>query len=200
MNLWQILWPLLKKQIVVVLVATGAILLAWSGLAFWFHHLLPPWQAAQATFQAAQTELTQAQADQLDFDTHRRTFEQLKASGLMDGDPRPGWAEEVQRLATAYGVLSQLTFILAPPEAIDLPQAQAINAKVTRHPMEIHLASIHEIEALQFITAVVEKHKGVARLANCSFDKRDAATLVMKCRVNFLHIEPNATNPQNPSS
>lgn len=198
-NSWHVLWPLLKREAVVLLIVIGAILLGWSGLIFWFQHLLPPWQTVQTSLQAAQAELAQAQADQLDFDTHRRSFEQLKASGLMDGEPRAGWAEEVQRIATNKGLLSQLTFVLAAPESVELPQAQAINARVTRHLMEIQLTAIHEIEALQFITTVVEKHNGVARLNECTFDRR-SPSLDMKCRVNFLHIEPATANAQNAPS
>jgi hypothetical protein len=197
MKPWALLWPLLKREAVVWIVLAGAMVLAWTGLEFWLQRLLPAWQAAQATLQTAQTELTQAETDQLDFETHRRTFEQLKASGLMDGDPRAGWAEEVQRLATARGVRSQLTFVLAPPEPIDLPQAQAIGARVTRHPLELHLAGVHEIEALQFMSEVMAQHKRVARLQGCAFDKRDAATLAMKCRVNFLHIDPTPAAAEN---
>lgn len=199
MSRWFVLWPLLRKNVVALLITLGFILVGWSGLSFWFHHLTPLWQTAQSGLQAAQAELTQAQADQLDFETHRRSFEQLQASGLMDGAPRAGWAEEVQRIAEYHHLSSQLTFVLMPPEALDFPQAQAINARVTRHVMEIQLTGVHDIEALKLITSVIEKHHGVARLVHCSFDRR-SVNLDMKCRVNFLHIEPTSTNAQNAPS
>jgi hypothetical protein len=168
-------------------------------LGFWSYHLTPSWQTAQSNLQAAQAELSQAQADQLDFETHRRSFDQLKASGLMDGLPRPSWAEDVQRIAEEHHLRSQLTFVLLPPESLDLPQAQAINAHVTRHTMEIQLSGVHDIEALKLITSVMEKHNRVARLEHCSFNRR-SINLDMKCRVNFLHIEPASINAQNTSS
>ncbi len=199
MNRWSALWPLLKRDVFILLTLVGFLTAVWGALIFWSHHLAPSWQTAQSNLQAAQAELSQAQADQLDLDTHRRSFDQLKASGLMDGLPRPTWAEDVQRIAEAHHLRSQLTFVLLPPEVLDLPQAQAINARVTRHAMDIQLSGVHDIEALTLMTHIMDKHNRVARLEHCSFDRR-ATNLDMKCRVNFLHIEPASTNVQNVSA
>lgn len=191
-----VLWPLVQRETVVWLMVIGAIVVAWSGLAFWFQHLAAPWQTAQAHLQTAQAELDQATADQFDFETHRRSFEQLKASGLMDGEPRAVWAEEVQRIAVDSGLSAQLSFILAPPTPVEMPQNPAtLAARVTRHVMDIQLTGVHDTEALHFITRLSERHQRVSRLSDCTFERR-GPQMDMKCRVNFLHmdVKPNSAH------
>lgn len=193
-----VLWPLVKRETVVWLMVVGGIVVAWSGLAFWFQHLSAPWQTAQAQLQTAQAEWDQATADQFDFDTHRRSFEQLKASGLMDGEPRAAWAEEVQSIAVDSGLSAQLSFMLAPPTPVDMPQSQATPTptRVTRHVMDIQLTGVHDTEALHFLIRLSERHQRVSRLSDCTFERR-GSHVDMKCRVNFLHIDVKPTPAQN---
>lgn len=60
------------------------------------------WQQAQSQLQAAQGQLGEAQADQTDLDTHRRTYEVLKTSGLLGGEPRAIWVEDLREFLPAW--------------------------------------------------------------------------------------------------
>lgn len=174
--------------------ALGLLGVVWGGAYATYDWLRPDWQQAQAQRQAAQARLDEARTDQKDIDTHRRTYDSLRASGLLGGEPRAAWVESLLRMATEMGLQGQISFSLATPAAVDLPQAQAVGARVTRHVLEFSLKGVHEVEALQLVERYVAAHEGVARLMGCSFDGPTPQGLDLQCRVNFLHIDP-VTSP-----
>jgi hypothetical protein len=200
MSRWHILLPLIKSLLLKVSLAVGGVAVAWGGLYGFMVWLEPPWQQAQAQQQAAQAQLDQARADQQDLDTHRRTYEALKAGGLLGGEPRAIWVEDLLRTANAMGLQADVSFTLATPVAVDLPQAQAIGARVSRHVLEYTLTHVHDIEALQLTALFMRDHADVARLTGCALETPTPQGLSARCRVNFLHIDPANTPRQNGGS
>ena len=142
-------------------------------------------------------QLGEAQADQTDLDTHRRTYEVLKTSGLLGGEPRAIWVEDLLRISAGLGLQAHVSFTLGSPQAVDLPQAQAIGAKVTRHTLEYSFTRVHELEVLQLTQQYLQAHQDVARLMGCQLEQPAADGLSARCRVNFLHIEPPVAQGQN---
>ena len=197
MNRWRTLLPLVKPQLLKVSLALGGVTLAWGALYGAMLWLEPPWQQAQAQQQSAQAQLDQARADQQDLDTHRRTFEALKAGGLLGGEPRAAWVENLLRTANAMGLQANVSFTLATPVTVELPQAQASGARVSRHVLEYTLSQVHDIEALQLTAFFMRDHANVAHLAGCALDNPTPQGLSARCRVNFLHIDPPGTAQQN---
>jgi hypothetical protein len=80
--------------------------------------------------------------------------------------------------------------MLGSPQAIELPLADAVGARVSRHVLEYTLDRVHDEEALRFVDRFVRSHEGVARLVGCSFEHPTLEGLLVRCHVNFLHIEP----------
>lgn len=198
MKAWMpMLLPLLRPLLIKLGALLGVLVLAWGALYAVQQTLLPDWQQAQSQLQAAQGQLGEAQADQTDLDTHRRTYEVLKTSGLLGGEPRAIWVEDLLRISAGLGLQAHVSFTLGSPQAVDLPQAQAIGAKVTRHTLEYSFARVHELEVLQLTQQYLQAHQGVARLMGCQLEQPTADGLSARCRVNFLHIEPPVAQGQN---
>lgn len=195
--LWPLLLPLLRPLLIKLGALLGVLALVWGGLYALQQSQLPDWQQAQGQQQAAQALLAEAQADQIDLDTHRRTYEQLKASGLLGGEPRAVWVEDLLRTSASLGLQAQVSFTLGSPQAVELPQAQAIGARVTRHTLDYTMTGVHELEVLQLTDQYMQAHQGVARLMGCALEQPTPEGLGARCRVNFLHIEPPATPSHN---
>lgn len=195
--LLPLLLPLLRSLLIKLGVLLCALALAWGGLYAMQQSLLPDWQQAQAQQKTAQARLKEAQADQTDLDTHRRTYEMLKASGLLGGEPRAVWVEDLLRISTRLGLQAHIRFTLGSPQAVDLPQAKTTGARVTRHTLDYTLTRVHELEVLQLTEQFMQTHQGVARLMGCSLEQPKPEGLSARCRVNFLHIEPPATPSHN---
>jgi hypothetical protein len=200
-TLMNALLPLLLPLLRPLLIKLGALLCAlamvWGALYAVQQSLQPEWQQAQGQQQTAQALLGEAHADQTDLDTHRRTFEMLKASGLLGGEPRAVWVEDLLRTAVSMDLQTQVSFTLGSPQAVELPQAQAIGARVTRHTLDYTLIQVHELEVLQLTDQFMQAHQGVARLMGCALEQPTPLGLDARCRVNFLHIEPPAAPSHN---
>lgn len=171
----------------------GALLLlalAWGGLWGARYALQPGWQTAEAQLQAAQALLDEARTDQGDIKTHRASFEGLKAAGLIGGEPRAVWVEDLLRTAQAQGLPSQTSFTLAAPQPVELPEAEAMGVRVTRHVLEYSLTRVHEVEALRFAQQYHQAHGRVSRTVACTWEQPTPEGLTARCRVNFLHIDP----------
>jgi hypothetical protein len=195
--LLTLLLPLLRPLLIVWGIVLGALALAWSGLYAVQQSLLPEWQQAQAQLKTAQTQLIQVQVDQTDLDTHRRTYELLKDSGLLGGEPRAVWVEDLLRISSTLGLQAQVSFTLGSPQTVELPQAKAMGARVTRHTLDYTLSRVHELEVLQLTDQFMQAHQGVARLMGCALEQPTPEGLSARCRVNFLHIEPPAAPSHN---
>lgn len=192
-----LLLPLLRPMLIKLGVLLCALALAWGGLYAVQESRLPDWQQAQADYKTTQVRLSEAQTDQTDLDTHRRTYEQLQASGLLGGEPRAVWVEDLLRTATQLGLQAQVSFTLSSPQAVELPQAKAMGARVTRHTLDYTLTRVHELEVLQLTEQFVQTHQGVARFMGCTLEQPTPEGLGARCRVNFLHIEPPAAPSHN---
>jgi hypothetical protein len=172
----------------------GALLLllalAWGALWGAQRVLQADWQQAQSQAQAAQAQWDEAQAEQDDLTTHRSRFEQLKAAGLVGGDPRAAWVDDLLRTARDQGLQERLGFTLAPPETLAVAEADAANAQVRRHVLEYSLNRVHDIEALQFMQRFHQDHALMARPMACGLELPTPEGLTARCRVNFLHIDP----------
>lgn len=191
------LLPMLRPLLIRLGVLLSVLAVGWGVLYGVLQWRLPLWQQAQAELQAAQALLAEAQADQTDLDTHRRTYEMLKASGLLGGEPRAVWVEDLLRTSVNLGLQAQVSFTLGSPQTVDLPQAQAIGARVTRHALEYTMGRVHELEVLQLTDQFMQTHQGVARLMGCTLEQPTPEGLGARCRVNFLHIEPPKTTAHN---
>ncbi|MGL4435129.1 MAG: hypothetical protein ACRCVM_04695, partial [Giesbergeria sp.] len=68
-------------------------------LALWGvrHFLYPGWQQAEAAQQAAQGQLEEARAEQADVQNHLGQYQQMVAAGLVGGEPRAVWVEDLLR-------------------------------------------------------------------------------------------------------
>lgn len=198
--LLPVLLPLLRPTLIRLAVLLGVLSAFWGAFYVAQRWFKPSWETAQFDLQTAQTALHEVRSDQKDLDTHRRTYESLKASGLLGGDPRAFWVEDLLRVAAEMDLSAQISFTLGSPQAIDLPLADAVGARVSRHVLEFSLSRVHDDEAVRFIDRFTRSHQGVARLVGCAFEHPTAEGLSARCRVNFLHIEPpknvtdNATN------
>jgi hypothetical protein len=192
-----LLLPLLRPLLIKLSVLLCALALAWGGLHAVQQSLLSNWQQARGQQQATQALLSQAQSDKTDLDAHRHTFAMLKTSGLLGGEPRAVWVEDLMRTATHLGLQAQVSFTLGSPQAVELPQAKAMGARVTRHTLEYTLTRVHELEVLQLTDQFMQVHQGVARFMGCVLEQPTPEGLRARCRVNFLHIEPPAAPSHN---
>lgn len=172
----------------------GALLLllalGWGALWGAQRVLQSDWQQAQSLAEAAQAQWDEAQAEQEDLTTHRSRFEQLKAAGLVGGDPRAAWVDDLLRTARNQGLQERLGFTLAPPETLAVDEAEAANAQVRRHVLEYSLNRVHDIEALHFMQRFHHDHALMARPMACGLELPTPEGLTARCRVNFLHIDP----------
>ena len=195
--LWSAILPLVRPA-AALLLATLLVLALASG-ALWGArlYLAPQWQQAQAERLGAQAELELARAEQADADAHLPRFRQLVADGFVGGEPRAAWVEDLLQAAGELGLREQLSFQLAPPEMLALPQAQDAQAQVQRHVLQIELRQVHEIEALRLLRQLQARHPQVAQLAGCSFEQPAPEGMVVRCRVNFLHIAPLPAQANN---
>ena len=91
----------------------------------------------------------------------------------------------------------QVSFSLAVPEPVELPQAELAQASVQRHVLEIQMTQVHELEALRLIQQLQARHALVTRMAACLFAQPNPDGLTAQCRVNFLHIDPTPTADNN---
>jgi hypothetical protein len=192
-----LLLPMLRSLLIKLGALLVAVAMAWGGLYAVQQSQLSDWQSAKSQRQKAQARLTEARADQTDLDTHRHTYEMLKASGLLGGEPRAVWVEDLLRTATQQGLQSRIRFTLGSPQNVDLPQAKTIGARVTRHTLDFTLSRVHELEALQLTDQFMQTHQGVARLMGCVMEQPTPEGINVRCSVNFLHIEPPSTTGQN---
>lgn len=193
-------FPLVRPQALKWGTVLLLLALAWAGLLGAQYVLKPAWQKSQAQAQAAQAQWDEAQAEQNDLTTHRSRFEQLKAAGLVGGDPRAAWVDDLLRTARDRGLQEQLGFTLAPPEALAMDEAEAAGAQVKRHVLEYSLNRVHGIEALQFMQRFHQDHALIARPMACWLERPTPEGLTARCRVNFLHIDPAAAAVHNEAS
>lgn len=174
--------------------------LVWAALLGAQYVLKPGWQKSEAQAQAAQAQWDEAQAEQDDLTAHRSRFEQLKAAGLIGGDPRAAWVDDLLRAARDQGLQEQLGFTLAPPEAVAMDEADAAGAQVKRNVLDYSLNRVHAIEALQFMQRFHQTHALIARPVACWLEQPTPEGLTARCRVNFLHIDPVAAATHNEAS
>ncbi len=85
-------------------------------------------------------------------------YKQLVAAGLVGGEPRAIWVEDLLRTAREQGLQERISFTLAAPEAVTLAGADTAPAQVKRHVLEYSLSRVHDIEALQFIQRFHQDH------------------------------------------
>lgn len=189
-RLWPVVFPLVRPAVwtlVGVLMAALASMLALWGVRYF---LDPGWQQAEATQQAAQAQLEEARAEQADVQNHLHQYQQMVAAGLVGGEPRAVWVDDLLRILQQLDLQGQASFTLAAPEAVELPQAEAAQARVQRHVLELQFARVHEIEVLRVLEQLRQRHALVSRVAGCVFEQATSEGLSARCRVNFLHIDP----------
>ncbi len=189
-RLWPVVFPLVRPAVwtlVGVLMAALASMLALWGVRYF---LDPGWQQAEATQQAAQAQLEEARAEQADVQNHLHQYQQMVAAGLVGGEPRAVWVDDLLRILQQLDLQGQASFTLAAPEAVELPQAEAAQARVQRHVLELQFARVHEIEVLRVLEQLRQRHALVSRVAGCVFEQATPEGLSARCRVNFLHIDP----------
>ena len=132
-RLWPVVFPLVRPAVLTlagVLVAQLVAVLVLWGVR---HFLYPGWQQAEAAQQAAQGQLEEARAEQADVQNHLRQYQQMVAAGLVGGEPRAVWVEDLLRILQQQDLQGQVSFTLAAPEAVELPQAAVAQARVQRH-------------------------------------------------------------------
>ena len=190
---WSVMLPLIRPVLVKVagffaLLVLG--LCAVWGLEQW---QAPTWKTAQQRMQSAQSVLTQANTDLADIERLRGEFNRHSQSGLVGGAPRAGWIEDLQRLAGRLGLEAVLTYTLASPVNVNVGGASA--GKVTRHELNVSVASVHELEALSLVQQFVDLYPDTAQLTACEFSSPSETGLVLACKVNLLHIDAGPTSP-----
>ena len=182
----------------------GAVLLllalSWGALLGVQRVYQPGWQNAQAPAQAAQAQWDEARAEQDDLTAHRGRFEQLQAAGLVGADPRAIWVDDLLRTAREQGLQERIAFALAAPQGVDIAGADTASAQVKRHVLEYSLSRVHDIEALQFMQRFHHDHALVSRPMACRLELPTAEGLTVRCRVNFLHIDPAPAGDHNQGS
>jgi hypothetical protein len=188
-RLWPVVFPLVRPAVLVLASVLAAQLVAVLALWGVRHFLYPGWQQAEATQQAAQGQLEEARAEQADVHNHLRQYQRMVAAGLVGGEPRAVWVEDLLRILQQQDLQSQASFTLAAPEAVELPQAAAAQTRVQRHVLELQFARVHEIEVLRALEQLHQRHALVSRMAGCVFEQATPEGLSARCRVNFLHID-----------
>lgn len=189
-RLWPVVFPLVRSAVWALSGVLAALLLAMLALWGVRHFLYPGWQQAEAAQQAAQALLEEARAEQADVQAHLPQYQQLVAAGLLGGEPRALWVEDLLRILQEQGLQSHVSFTLAAPETVELPLAEAAQARVQRHVLELQFARVHEIEVLRVLEQLRARHARVSRVAGCAFEQATPEGLSARCRVSFLHIDP----------
>lgn len=139
----------------------------------------------------------ETRAEQADVQNHLRQYQQMVAAGVGGWRAAPcGW--RTCCILQQQDFKGQVSFTLAAPEAVELPQAAVAQARVQRHVLELQFARVHEIEVLRVLEQLRSRHALVSRVAGCVFEQPTPEGLSARCRVNFLHIDPLSGADQNP--
>lgn len=198
-TLWPVIFPLVRSAVLTLAQVVLALILASAALWGVRHFLYPDWQKAEGAMQAAQAQLEEARAEQADVQTYLSDYRKLAAAGLVGGEPRAIWVEDLLRTAKELGLQDKTSFTLAPPEPVELPQAEAAQARVQRHVLDVQVGSVHEIEALRLVQQLKARHAQITQMAACQFTQPTSAGLTAHCRVDFLHIDPIPATHDNAS-
>ncbi|WP_286745303.1 hypothetical protein [Aquabacterium sp. UBA2148] len=196
---WSVVRPLVRPALM-LLVQVAAALMLMSAILWGVQSFMSPdWRQADSTLQAAQAQLDEARQEQADVQTHLPRFHQLVAAGLLGGEPRAAWVEDLLHTARQQGLQDQVSFSLAAPESVELPQSELAQSRVQRHVLELQMTQVHEVEALRLIQQLQARHAEVTRMASCLFAQPTPAGLSVQCRINFLHIDPTPATDNNAS-
>lgn len=196
---WSVVFPLVKPTVMLLAKAVAALLLVAASLWGVRYFLTPGWQQAESNLQTAQAQLDEARLEQSDVQTHWPRFQQLVAAGMVGGEPRAVWVEDLLNTGKELGLNDQLSFSLAVPEIVELSQSESAQASVQRHVLEVQLSQVHEIEALRLMQHIRNRHALVTRMAGCLFAQPEPNGLTAQCRINFLHIAPSPATDHNAS-
>lgn len=188
-QLWPVIFPLVRPAVLTL--AKVVLALAVISAALWGvrYFLLPDWQQAEAALRAAQTQLDEAHAEQADVQTHLVDYRRLAEAGMVGGEPRATWVEDVLRTAKELGLQDRVGFTLAPPESVAMAEAEAAQARAERHVLDVQVGPVHELEALRLIQQLQARHAQITQVAACQFTQPTPAGLTAQCRINFLHID-----------
>lgn len=199
-QLWPEVFPLVRPAVLTLAKVVTALVVVSAALLGVRHFLLPGWQQAESALQSAQTQLDEAHAEQAVVQAHLADYRQLVQAGLVGGEPRAAWVEDVLRTAKELGLQDRVGFTLAPPEPVAMPEAEAAQARVERHVLDVQVRAVHELEALRLIQHLQARHAQIAHMAACQFNQPTPAGLTAQCRINFLHIDltpvPHDTVPE----
>ena len=196
-KLWPVIFPLVRSAVLMLAKVVLALMLVSAALWGVRYFLYPDWQKAEAAMQAAQTQLDEANAEQADVQAHLSDYRKLVAAGLVGGEPRAIWVEDLLRMAKELGLQDKTSFTLAPPQPVELSQAEAAQARVQRHVLDFQVGPVHEIEALRLIQQLQARHAQITQVAGCQFTQPMPEGLTAQCRVNFLHIDPTPVTHDN---
>lgn len=195
---WAVVSPLVRSSLLVLTKVLAGLalmfLMLWGAQRF----MSPSWAEADASAQAAQAGLDEARRELADVRSHLPQFNQLLEAGLVGGERRSDWMDDFLRTVKASGLQGHVSFTLAPPEWLALPEAEAAQAKVLRHALEFQVVGVHEIEALRLIQQIRGQHGPVSRMAACLFEAPEPTGLSAKCRIDFLNIAPQPS-PLDPA-
>jgi len=194
---WPVVFPLVRPTVMLLAKVVIGLVLVSASLWGVKYFLSPGWLQVEASLQTAQAQLDEARLEQSDVQTHWPRYKQLVAAGLVGGEPRAIWVEDLLRTANELDLKDQVSFSLAVPEPVELPQAELAQASVQRHVLEIQMTQVHELEALRLIQQLQARHALVTRMAACLFAQPNPDGLTAQCRVNFLHIDPTPTADNN---
>ncbi|HRH18861.1 MAG TPA: hypothetical protein PKV17_06960 [Aquabacterium sp.] len=196
-KLWPVIFPLVRSAVLTLAKVVLSLMLVSAALWGVRYFLHPDWQKAEAAMQAAQTQLDEAHAEQADVQTHLSDYRKLIAAGLVGGEPRAIWVEDLLRTAKELDLQDNTSFTLAAPETVELSQAEAAQAHVQRHVLDVQVGSVHEIEALRLIQQLQARHAQITQVAACQFTQPKPEGLKAQCRINFLHIDPTPVPHDN---
>ena len=194
---WPVVFPLVRPTVMLLAKVVAGLVLVSASLWGVQHFMLPGWQQAEATLHTAQTQLDEARLGLSDVQTHWPRYKQLLAAGLVGGEPRAIWVEDLLRTAKELDLKDQVSFSLAVPAPVELSQAETAQASVNRHVLEIQVTKVHEIEALRLMQQMQARHALVTRMASCLFTQPNPDGLTAQCRLNFLHIDPAPATDNN---
>lgn len=166
---WPVVFPLVRPTVMLLAKVVIGLVLVSASLWGVKYFLSPGWLQAEASLQTAQAQLDEARLEQSDVQTHWPRYKQLVAAGLVGGEPRAIWVEDLLRTANELDLKDQVSFSLAVPEPVELPQAELAQASVQRHVLEIQMTQVHELEALRLIQQLQARHALVTRMAACLF-------------------------------
>ncbi|WP_313069970.1 hypothetical protein [Melaminivora sp.] len=195
---WNILLPLVRPALRLFAGVLLALLLAAAVLWGTHRFVQPDWlraAPAEQAAQAAQAQLEQARADRADVQSWLPRYRQLEAAGLIGGEPRAAWVEDLLRAAQSLGLQEHTSFTLAAPEVLALPEAADAHAQVERHVLDLQMVRVHELEVLRLLDALRAQHGAVQRVEGCVFEDPKPEGLSARCRIGFLHIRRDEGAP-----